>query len=145
MEIDKSSAVAVMGRGICLASSFFTKPPKANYFATGEARRVEFEIGEMVEMACAGYLTYRWSLIRKPPGSSARIDEARLVGVNVPGVHAIRVETNGGWSRYLELCAYTHAQMYGIAPPSEIQRLNERSWLNQPGRETDEVVRRLEQ
>lgn len=144
MEIDKSSAVACMQRGICLASSFFTKHPSPHYLATGDAERIEIEVGEIVEMACPGYLTYRWQLIRKPAGSNARLDDARLVGVERPGIYAIRVQTGGRWSRYLELCAYTHAQMFGLAPVSEIQRLNERSWLNQPGRSTDEVVRRLE-
>lgn len=144
MEIDKSSAVASMQRGICLASSFFTKHPAPHYLATGDADRIEIEVGESVEMACPGYLTYQWQLLRKPAGSDARLEGARLVGVNKPGVYAIRVQTGGKWSRYLELCAFTHAQMFGLAPVSEIQRLNERSWLNQPGRSIEEVIARLE-
>lgn len=71
MEIDKSSAVASMQRGIYLASSFFTKHPAPHYLATGDADRIEIEVGESVEMACPGYLTYQWQLLRKPAGSAA--------------------------------------------------------------------------
>src|SRR4051812_8037653 len=126
MNIEKTSAVSSMLRGICLAGEFFTRPlDQIWYVKTGSARRWEMEVGEAIEMAVAAYLTYQWTLVRKPPGSTARIDEARLVGVNVPGVHLVHVDAGGGWSRDLELCAFTRLQMFGASPrATDEQRLN---------------------
>lgn len=134
-----------MSRGICLASQFFTKHPKPHYLATGNARRIEIGVGEVVELACAPQLTYRWELTRKPPGSGAVLEGAKLQRVDKPGMYIVTVRIDGGWERVLELCAFTDAQMYGAARAEmELTRLNERSWLNQPGRSTAEVIARLE-
>jgi hypothetical protein len=146
MNIDKTSDINSLLRGICLASEFFTRPMDKVWFAkTGSARRWEIEVGEAVEMAYPGTLTYQWTLLRKPAGSAGRIEGGQLLGANKPGVYLINVEIGGGWSRQLELCAFTREQMFGASPrATDEQRLNARSWLHQPGRTTEEVIARLE-
>ena len=143
MDIEKSSAVACMGRGICLSSPFFTRID-VPYLATGDGKRAEIEIGEAVEMACAGYLTYRWALVRKPVGSAAYLEEARLQRVDKPGVYVVTVTASGGWVRTLELCAFTAEQMYGGLRKTDELRLSVRGWLSDPSRTTEEIINRLE-
>jgi hypothetical protein len=143
MDFEKSSDVYVMAEGILLGSPFFSGGG-APYHATREQRRIEIEIGEVVSFACRGWLTYLWTLARKPAGSSALLSDARLRGIDRPGVYVAHCVAAGRWIRELELCAFTRADMYGVRIPNEEQRLQARGWLNDPTRTTDDVISRLE-
>lgn len=144
MLFEKSSHIGAMSKGIYLGSRFFTTKATP-YLVVAEGRRIEIEVGEIVELACPGYLTYRWTLARVPDGSAARLDEGRLCGVNKPGVHLIQVRTSGAWMRELELCAFTRTQMFGATTrPTDEQRFACRGWLSDPARTTEQVIERLE-
>lgn len=143
MEITKSAEIHVMAQGILLASPFFSGGD-APYHATSEQRRIEIEIGEVVSFGCAGWLTFAWSLLRRPEGSSAVLANATLYGVDRPGLYVVRCQASGRWVRELELCAFTRTQMYGEKNRLEEIRLQSRGWLNDPGRTTEQVINRLE-
>lgn len=129
--------------GILVASKFF-KSPDAPHYATEHVRRLEIEIGEAVTMTCPGVGIGRWRLERKPPGSGAELADNKLVWVDRPGLHRVRLEVPGRWFHVIELCAYTNFQLFGNGPKSEERRHQARGWLNDPNRTPDEVIDRLE-
>ena len=136
MHIEKSDSIHAMAKGIVVAGAFFNPP-----HATQEQSRLELEQGETITFGCPGWLTYHWTLTRRPSGSAAELTDVRL-RADLPGVYVVRVEASGRWFRELEVCAFQ--DMYGTRKRNEEQRLQARAWLNEPGRKLDEVISRLE-
>jgi hypothetical protein len=143
MHIEKRADVHVLHDGFHIGSRF--SPPRA----VADQRRVEAEIGEIPEFGFAGSTIAAWRLARKPDGSVAHIQGARLLGIDRPGVYRVVCEVTGRWTRTLDVCVFTTLQMYGTnadgpKPRSVEGRLHQRGWLNDPGRTDEQVITRLE-
>lgn len=136
MQIEKSDSVHAFARGIIVSGGFFNPP-----HATQEQARLEAEPNEILEFGCPGWSTYKWTLERKPSGSTATLSEPRLK-TDLPGVYVVRVEASGRWFRELAICCFSN--MYGTRKRNAEQRLQVRAFLNAPGRTLDDVISRLE-
>lgn len=143
MHVENKKQAANLRDGIVLSSGFLTQG--GGHTVTGEMRRIEIEIGEVVELALGVYvISTTWTLMRIPPGSTAVLQGARLSGVNKPGVHVVVARTDGGFERVIELCAYSRAQMFGKLAVTAERRLHQRAFLNDPNRTSLDIIEFLE-
>lgn len=100
--------------------------------AIREGHRREIQVGELLRFTLAVDTTRTWTLVRAPEGSKATLLQAQLMPVDLPGLYVVRCTILGGFSRDVEIVAFTEKALDCLGAKNMVgdRRLVARSIIN---------------
>lgn len=112
-----------------------------------EGHRREVGVNEVLRFTLAVDTTRTWELVRAPEGSKASLLQAQLAPVDLPGVYVIRCALSGGWTREIEIVAFSEKALDCMGSKSMgggDRRLVARSIINDPRATRESLCAALE-